>query len=151
MIEILQQAAGDQYLVANLHGTNDEIQRGLMALTNDLATSFLATPKQHKRRKVSRRPDHTNRRHEITVEQQHRSKMTLHVALTHRTSYRYDRRIAVNPQVIRTAAGAALPHANSQLLAVVIPDATFYQLAAGPIRELSGPGCHFLRRRPSYR
>jgi len=40
MIEILQQAAGDQYLVANLHGTNDEIQRGLMALTNDLATSF---------------------------------------------------------------------------------------------------------------
>jgi uncharacterized alpha-E superfamily protein len=44
MIEILQRAAEDEHLVAHLHGINDEIQRGLIALTSELATTFFGYP-----------------------------------------------------------------------------------------------------------
>ena len=45
------------------------------------------------------------------------SSMTLHVALTHRTEYRYDRPVSVGAARRAPAAGAALPHAHPRLLA----------------------------------
>ena len=43
--------------------------------------------------------------------------MAIHVALRHRTSYRYDRPVPLSPQVDPAAARAALPHADPELLA----------------------------------
>ena len=44
MVDILQRAAIDDRVVAHLHGINDEIQRGLIVLTNDLAETFFGCP-----------------------------------------------------------------------------------------------------------
>ncbi len=43
--------------------------------------------------------------------------MTLHVALTHETTYRYDRLIGMGPQIDPAAARPPQPHPHSQLLA----------------------------------
>jgi uncharacterized alpha-E superfamily protein len=44
MVDKLQRAASDERVVAHLHGINDDIQRGLMVLTNDLAITFFGYP-----------------------------------------------------------------------------------------------------------
>ena len=62
--------------------------------------------------------------------------MTLHVALTHRTAYQYDRVIGMAPQVVRLRPAPALPHADLQLLAEDRAQRSLHQLAAGSLRQL---------------
>ena len=62
--------------------------------------------------------------------------MAIHVALNHRTHYRYDRRVALSAARRSAAAGAALPHADPQLLAEGRARAALHQLAAGSARQL---------------
>ena len=65
--------------------------------------------------------------------------MTLHVALTHRTAYHYDRVIGMAPQVIRLRPA---PHCRTPILSYSLniePEAAFHQLAAGPVRQLLRP------------
>ncbi len=64
--------------------------------------------------------------------------MTLHVAITHRTEYRYDRPVQRRAACRAPAAGAALPHADPRLFLRITPTAAFRQLAAGPVRQLPG-------------
>jgi uncharacterized alpha-E superfamily protein len=45
MSKILQKAATDSHLVAKLHSINDELQRNLIWLSNDLGMSFFGYPK----------------------------------------------------------------------------------------------------------
>ncbi len=67
------------------------------------------------------------------------SSMSIHVALTHRTSYRYDRaghaRAADHPP----APGAACAHADPVLFAEHRAEAAFPELAAGPAGQFPGP------------
>ena len=64
--------------------------------------------------------------------------MVLHVALTHRTEYRYDRPVQPRAPRRAAAAGPALPHADPRLLAAHHARAALHQLAAGPVRQLPG-------------
>ena len=66
--------------------------------------------------------------------------MAIHVALTHRTQYRYSRLGGPGAARRAPAAGTALPHADPRLLAAHYARAAFHQLAAGPVRQL--PGAH---------
>ena len=51
--------------------------------------------------------------------------MVLHVALTHETTYRYDRRVGMGPQIIRLRPA---PHARTPILSYslkITPDVHF--------------------------
>ena len=65
--------------------------------------------------------------------------MTLHVALTHRTAYHYDRVIGLAPQVIRLRPA---PHCRTPILGYSLQpraQGALPQLAAGPVRQLLRP------------
>ena len=65
--------------------------------------------------------------------------MAIHVALTHRTSYRYDRPVTLVAADHPAAAGAALPHADPRATRCsVAPADALPQLAAGSARQLPG-------------
>ena len=64
--------------------------------------------------------------------------MAIRVALHHKTEYRYDRPGDAAAARRPAAAGAALPHADPQLLAAGRAGAALPQLAAGPVRQLPG-------------
>ncbi len=62
--------------------------------------------------------------------------MPIHVALSHRTSYRYDRLVALSPQVVRLRPA---PHCRTPILSYSLDGraaAPLHQLAAGPARQL---------------
>ena len=64
--------------------------------------------------------------------------MVMHVALNHRTTYRYDRPVALGPQVVRLRPA---PHCRTrvvELFAEGRPGRALHQLAAGPVRQLAG-------------
>ena len=63
--------------------------------------------------------------------------MPIHVALSHRTRYRYDRLVALSPHTIRLRPA---PHCRTPILSYslkVVPQRALHQLAAGPLRQLS--------------
>ena len=64
--------------------------------------------------------------------------MSIHVALNHVTHYRYDRRVEPVAAGRAAAPGAALPHADPELLAARRAGRPLHQLAAGPVRQLPG-------------
>ena len=64
--------------------------------------------------------------------------MSIHVALSHRTRYRYDRPVTLSPHIIRLRPA---PHCRTPILSYslkVEPRDAFPQLAAGPVRQLPG-------------
>ena len=65
--------------------------------------------------------------------------MPLHVALTHRTSYRYDRADPARPADHPAATGAACPHAHPVLCAEDRAQAAFPQLACRTRRAITSP------------
>ena len=76
--------------------------------------------------------------------------MTLHVALTHKTEYHYDRLTAMGPQIIRLRPA---PHCRTPILSyslTVDAEAAFPQLAAGPVRQLPRPLRLSRRRRDDF-
>ena len=64
--------------------------------------------------------------------------MSILVGLHHATRYSYDRPIKSWPADRALTAGAAYPHAHSELLAHGDAGAAFRELAAGPARQLAG-------------
>ena len=84
--------------------------------------------------------------------------MPIHVALSHRTSYRYDRLVALSPQIIRLRPA---PHCRTPILSYSLEGGAaeaLRQLAAGPLRQLPratrlpGPDARVAdRRRPHGR
>ena len=64
--------------------------------------------------------------------------MALHVALTHRTEYTYDRPDRPRPADRAAAPRAALAHADPVLLAEHHAERPLHQLAAGSVRQLPG-------------
>ena len=65
--------------------------------------------------------------------------MSIHVALTHRTAYRYDRAVTARAADHPPAAGAACAHAHPVLCAGDRAEAAFPQLAAGPAGQFPRP------------
>ncbi len=62
--------------------------------------------------------------------------MAIRVALSHRTTYRFDRHVSLGPHEIRLRPA---PHCRTPVLGYslnVTPDAALPQLAAGPVRQL---------------
>ena len=64
--------------------------------------------------------------------------MSIRVALTHATHYRYDRAGVAGAARRAAAAGAALPDVDPQLFAAGQAGGALPQLAAGPVRQLPG-------------
>ena len=65
--------------------------------------------------------------------------MVMHVALNHRTIYRYDRLVGLAPQIVRLRPA---PHCRTPILSYSLkiePERAFPQLAAGSVRQLPGP------------
>ena len=75
--------------------------------------------------------------------------MTIKVALEHRTTYRFDRPVALGPHVVRLRPA---PHTRTPVTAYslrVTPGRPLPQLAAGPVRQPPGPAGLPRARRPS--
>ncbi len=68
------------------------------------------------------------------------SRVSIKVALEHRTTYHFDRPIAIGPHVDPAPAGAAHADADRGVLVDHLAGGSFRQLAAGPVRQLPGPG-----------
>ena len=65
--------------------------------------------------------------------------MVMHVALNHRTTYRYDRSVSLGPQVVRLRPAPHCRTRDLELLAEGRAGPALHQLAAGPARQLAGP------------
>ena len=78
--------------------------------------------------------------------------MTIKVAIQHHTAYRFDKRVALLPHILRLRPA---PHCRMPIQAYslkVSPEKSFYQLATGSIFQLSGtPGIPRKKSRTDYR
>ena len=65
--------------------------------------------------------------------------MGIHIGIEHRTTYRFDRAVQIDPQVVRLRPA---PHCRTPILAYSLhghAERALRQLAAGPVRQLPGP------------
>ena len=115
----LDSLGGDGPSAAALHDYADRLQQGLGRLHELLVTTYFQME-----------PSTSTGAH---------ARMSIRVALEHRTSYRFDRAVRLSPHVVRLRPA---PHCRTPVL-VLLADGhapePLHQLAAGPLRQPLGP------------